>query len=664
MTPRYSRFTDLAARQHEGWLSQQLGLFPGRLRDRISAEYVARSRRHHEALPHANAWLRQLGDRVRALPLSLAATDDELCIAAERQAEWCQRQSRSAAPFGKVLERAARYGITFDEQTEVAGIVARLTDARFWRMRLRRQFSRLLETEEIRAGMVNTKAGVYLSDDSMSRYIGQKRRLAAMLQGLAAVSDIGDCMTLEEIASKTVSNPELRRAEMMTRAAGYEWVAREHGHAALFLTMTAPSRFHAWHHDGRRNIKHELAGEPTPRDAQKWLCKVWSLARAALARRGIHCYGLRVAEAHHDGTPHWHALLFCEPSRVADLWEVIGHYWYREDSKELRGLPHQHLAKDELFKSPRYVVKLINMAEGSAAGYIAKYIGKNINGAHVDVDHESGLSGVEAAARVTAWASRWSVRQFQQIGCHPVTLWRELRKVERPMLVERAEALRQASQAGEWWQFVKLLGGAFIGRRDLQARMARAWSDQPNRYREPRGWVAIGVECEGRTLETRTRCWEIMPRGRAKRVSRVLRAGFSAAREISEYNRQAVGVERQRAKLRRAATLGDVDMIDEAKRQLGEAIERRDSAASPWTGINNCTVTKQSVATAVKEAAETSGRKARLSELRVRWMKPIKPTIPPSHEADPDALPEVGRLKGWHDSAWRTAKPRAVPFIQ
>ncbi|NYY26784.1 replication endonuclease, partial [Escherichia coli] len=222
----------------------------------------------------------------------------------------------------------------------------------------------------------------------------------------------------------------------------------------------------------------------------------------------LQVYGLRVVEPHHDGTPHWHMMLFCNPRQRNQIIEIMRRYALKEDGDE-RGAARN-----------RFQAKHLN--RGGAAGYIAKYISKNIDGYALDgqLDNDTGRPLKDTAAAVTAWASTWRIPQFKTIGLPTMGAYRELRKLPRGVSIadefdERVEAARAAADSGDFALYISAQGGANVPRDCQTVRVARSPSDDVNEYEEEVERV-VGIYAPhlgARHIHiTRTTDWRIVPK--------------------------------------------------------------------------------------------------------------------------------------------------------
>lgn len=385
---------------------------------------------------------------------------------------------------------------------------AKVTNEDWWRNILQRRRDTQHEHLAIAVGQVQAKASPYASRSCINEFNEQKRRNRKYLERMAIENEeTGEQIPLDLQVYKSIANPAIRRVELMNRMRGFEDIADEFGYCGAFITLTAPSKYHSVYSKG--GFVENWIGN-TPQNTQTYLCKVWSCIRAKLSREEIKIFGFRVAEPHHDGTPHWHILVFMRPEDVSKAFKIMWIYAMDEDGHE------KGAAKN------RFEFKMIEKEKGSATGYIAKYISKNIDGYALDeaVDNESGQNLKNMARAVTAWASRWKIRQFQQIGGAPVTVWRELRRLKDKKVDDSViDPVLASADIGDWAAYTVHQGGPMVKRKDLAVRLS--YEEQLNQYEEPIKKInGIFSPIVGLTSYICTRLikWKIIQKGKSNKA--------------------------------------------------------------------------------------------------------------------------------------------------
>ncbi|MBL8498629.1 MAG: replication endonuclease, partial [Nitrosomonas sp.] len=348
-------------------------LYP--LAGNLAARYVKTAER--QSFEQANHELQDIYSQLRIEDLNLCGDNDELFEAAKRFAEKCNTaRSRSQSPvdaYQACLRIVDHYKVLRPtlkgENLEPA--LNRMCCHRWWHRRIKILRLRKIENISRNLGLVSRLRGTYASDYTIHVKRKQKERNREYLASTFVGNQNGETFSLLNLAERSVSNPAVRRAELMTRIRGFEMVAEHLGHVGEFYTLTTPSRMHACLHAGADNPRHDGT---SILEAHQYLTHLWTLIRAEFDRKEIRPYGFRVVEPHHDGTPHWHLMLFMPEQHCQMVRKIMSHYALMDDGNEPGALKH------------RFKFESIDPAKGSATGYIAKYISKSIDGYKLEHD--------------------------------------------------------------------------------------------------------------------------------------------------------------------------------------------------------------------------------------------------------------------------------------
>lgn len=549
------------------WRERQVSELPSRWQKKLINRWVDEvpgGRRFDDTAGHhpefvANTHLAVWSKRLNAARLPLDSSYESICRAAdELAARACMlaqiyhdvtglRAAMNRIAEGQGVKPPRAWDALKQKGVQDGPAVARMSNPIWWRPKLSKVHARTVEGAAIDLGYVNRAADCYVSKESLYRRAQQNERTAAIMENTVMVNELGQEYTLAELSAKGPADKAIRRGELMTRIAGFERIALDMGHVGIFMTQTAPGRMHKWltvKGDKKRVFENKRYDGTFPDAAQERHGEVWARIRSKCARYGIPFYGFRIAEPNHDGTPHWHLLLFLDPAYLGDpkrdairrFCAIVRRYSLgrgeRNDerralSQDFQRFPHRtmvlakaaHALKMHRWdveerrrqnsevgaKQHRVDFKPIDTGRGSAAGYIAKYVAKNIDGYRLDTDL-FGNDGLTASHMVEGWAATWQIRQFQQVGGPPVGPWRELRRVKElpggapQHLIDAHHAVNKITnmEAGtvksvSWAHYTTAQGGVFCGRR-ARIKISKTQPEGMNMYGEPAALRAVGVE--------------------------------------------------------------------------------------------------------------------------------------------------------------------------
>ena len=219
--------------------------------------------------------LEDLESKLQRRDLKFTLDDAQLKDFARSKARTCgetsariKDTSQSLNAIGKLLDR---YSFDLPKSQTEKGCIERTKNEIWWRRLIRREQKRVLDNVAREYGLVSKQKGVYVSDWGLKLHQEQLTRNRSLLEEMISVNDQCQEYTLAELSALSVSNPYVRRSELIVRASGFEKIAQDLGHAGIFLTITTPSKYHPVKVSGQPNPKYNGS---TPSEAQAYLNSV------------------------------------------------------------------------------------------------------------------------------------------------------------------------------------------------------------------------------------------------------------------------------------------------------------------------------------------------------------------------------------------------------
>ncbi|GLS26844.1 replication endonuclease [Marinibactrum halimedae] len=184
----------------------------------------------------ANINLRQWDERLNIHDFNVSMDDDALQTFAEKRAKQCEDVKTFLNNdwyeiYGRCAELVELYTLqpSTPEQHQdcISACVNRMCCKKWWSRQLRCLRKHTIESFSRDIGIVRSGKHCYASPYAKHSYLQQRAKTEQYLNSQHLVNENGERFSLKELHDRSVSNPDMRRAELMTRIKGIEILAQK-----------------------------------------------------------------------------------------------------------------------------------------------------------------------------------------------------------------------------------------------------------------------------------------------------------------------------------------------------------------------------------------------------------------------------------------------------
>jgi|GEM_PF-3217790 len=307
-----------------------------------------------------------------------------------------------------------------------------------WRRKIRREINDTTEWVSNIFALADKKHP-FVSKQTLSRYHQLWVRNDEYLKSHFIKNDLGDIVNLREVVKSKSSS---RNSMMYSVTLGMSQKAQKLAYTPCFYTLTLPPQFHP--NSGKYNPAISAVAQRQEMQTR------WHRVLAMAAKSKLKFFGLHTTEAHKDGTPHRHCLIYVNPDDLEQFNECLRYHFPETLENSWRKIENGVAVN----------LKVLNDYKG-AVFYVNKYIQKSIS---FDEDYDFGVKDEKDEDQLAhfdhhkAWSSSRRIRRYGFIGMRSIIgKWELIYKQKEPPQGPFFHVW-QAMQQGKWCEVLEMLG--------------------------------------------------------------------------------------------------------------------------------------------------------------------------------------------------------------